>query len=57
MTCSKKDLPAVSICTVSCSLHRQQLDGLSFALLSPPTPAQDSAVLSTAQMQRLRERQ
>lgn len=52
LTCSKKDLPAASICAVSCSLHTQQLDGLSSALLSPPDPAQDFAVPRTAQTQR-----
>lgn len=36
LTCLKH-LPAVSIHTVRCSPHRQQLDGLSLALLSPPS--------------------
>lgn len=56
LTCSKKDLPAASICAVSCSLHTQQLDGLSSALLSPPDPAQDFAVPRTTQTQ-CRDRQ
>lgn len=36
LTCLKH-LPAVSIHTVRCSPHRQQLDGLSLAPLSPPS--------------------